>query len=118
VNVKVKITRQHAGAGTEGLYVCSTSTLDDDGWSAPRPGHFTPGKETRYLLYKKLGGTRVDWAGAENLSCNDFRIPDRPTRSKSLYRQHYFGRPAASSFMLKSGAVMKQEKTCVMMSFV
>jgi len=45
VNVKVKITEQHAGAGTEGLYVFSNSTLDDDGWSAPRPGHFTQGKK-------------------------------------------------------------------------
>jgi len=58
INVKVKITQRHAGAGTEGLYVFSTSTLDDDGWSAPRPGHLTQGKETRYPLYKRLGGPR------------------------------------------------------------
>ena len=25
-------------------------------WLAPRPGRFTPGKETRYPLYRRLGG--------------------------------------------------------------
>jgi hypothetical protein len=27
-----------------------------DGWSTPRPGRFTPGKETRYPLCRRLGG--------------------------------------------------------------
>jgi hypothetical protein len=27
-----------------------------DGWFTPRPGRFTPGKETRYPLYRRLGG--------------------------------------------------------------
>jgi hypothetical protein len=26
------------------------------GWSTPRPGRFTPGKDTRYPLYRRLGG--------------------------------------------------------------
>jgi hypothetical protein len=26
------------------------------GWLAPHPGRFTPGKETRYPLYRRLGG--------------------------------------------------------------
>jgi hypothetical protein len=110
VNVKVKITHTHAGAGTEGLFVFSASTLAGDGWSAPRPGHITQGKETRYLLYRKLGGPRVDWAGAENLSCDDFRIPDCPTCSESLYRLRYCGSPDTSSFTLTCGAVMKKEE--------
>ena len=33
-----------------------TLALDGDGWSIPRPGCFTPGKETRYPLYGRLGG--------------------------------------------------------------
>jgi hypothetical protein len=33
-----------------------TSTLDEGGWSTPRPGRFTPGKETRFPLYRRLGG--------------------------------------------------------------
>jgi hypothetical protein len=34
----------------------STSTLGGGGWSTPRPGRFTPGKVTLYLLYKRLDG--------------------------------------------------------------
>jgi len=33
-----------------------TSTLDAGGWSTPRPGRFTPGKETRYPFYRRLSG--------------------------------------------------------------
>jgi hypothetical protein len=33
-----------------------TSALEGGGWSAPRPGRFTPGKDTRYPLYRRLGG--------------------------------------------------------------
>ena len=29
--------------------------LDRGGWSASRPGRFTPGKETRYPWYRRLG---------------------------------------------------------------
>ena len=32
------------------------SALDAGGWSMPRPGRFTPGKETWYPLYRRLGG--------------------------------------------------------------
>ena len=33
-----------------------TSALDRGGWLTPRPGPFTPGKETRCLLNRRLGG--------------------------------------------------------------
>jgi hypothetical protein len=33
-----------------------TLALDRGGWSTTRPGRFTPGKETRYPMYRKLGG--------------------------------------------------------------
>ena len=29
-------------------------TIDGGAWSTPRPGRFTPGKETRYPLYRRL----------------------------------------------------------------
>jgi hypothetical protein len=29
---------------------------DGGEWSTPRPGHLTTGKETRYPLYRRLGG--------------------------------------------------------------
>ena len=37
------------------LYSLS-SALDGGEWLTPRPGRFTPGKETRYPLYRRLGG--------------------------------------------------------------
>ena len=33
-----------------------TLALDEDGRSTPHPSHFTPGKETQYPLYRRLGG--------------------------------------------------------------
>ena len=45
-----------------------TPALDGGGWSAPRPGRFTLGKETRCPLYRRLGGAPGPvWTGAENL---------------------------------------------------
>jgi hypothetical protein len=40
------------------LYPFMTSALEEDGWSAPCPGRFTPGS-TRYQLYRMLSGSRV-----------------------------------------------------------
>jgi len=34
----------------------SNSALDGDGWSTLRSDSFTSGKETRYPLYRRLGG--------------------------------------------------------------
>ena len=48
----------HEGPEGEYSYSCTlslTSALDGGGWSTPRPGRFTPGKETRYPLYRRLG---------------------------------------------------------------
>jgi hypothetical protein len=47
--------------GQEGNYKYSstlsfTSALDGGGWLRPLAGRFTPGKETRYPLYRRLGG--------------------------------------------------------------
>jgi hypothetical protein len=36
----------------------STSALDGGSWSTPRPGRFTPGKETWYPLRRRLGEPR------------------------------------------------------------
>ena len=49
---------------------CLTSVLDGD-WSAPRAGYFIPGKESRYPLYRRLGGSqgRSGRFGEEKISC-------------------------------------------------
>ena len=33
-----------------------TSVLNEDGWLISPPDRFNPGKETRYPLYRRLGG--------------------------------------------------------------
>ena len=44
------------GEHTHSSTLSLTSALDGGGWSTPHPGQFTPGKETGYPLYRRLGG--------------------------------------------------------------
>ena len=49
----------HEGTEGERRYVSTlslTSALDGGGWLTTRPDRFTPGKETRYPFYGRLGG--------------------------------------------------------------
>jgi len=60
-HVKGKVRPVTCHEGTKGEKYSSTlsltSSLDRGGWSAPRPGRFTQGEETRYALYRRrLGG--------------------------------------------------------------
>jgi hypothetical protein len=72
--------------------VSLTLALGRDGWSTPRPGRFTPGKETQYPLCRRVCAPGSVWTGEENLALTGM-IPslDRPNRSKSLYRLRYPG---------------------------
>jgi hypothetical protein len=45
IKVKVKLTLEQA-----------TKALDGGGWTTPRPGRFTTKEDTRYPVYKRLGG--------------------------------------------------------------
>jgi hypothetical protein len=45
-----------------------TLVLDRGGWSTPYPGHFTPGKETRYPSYRKLGGPQGGYGQVRKIS--------------------------------------------------
>ena len=56
------------------------------------PGRFTPGKETWYPLYRRLGGPQ-GWSGRvwKISPPTEIRSPNRPARSKSLYRLSYPG---------------------------
>ena len=64
VQVKVKFTLEQATkAERESRVIYSstvslTSALDRGGWSIPRLGRFSAGKETRYPMYRRLGGRR------------------------------------------------------------
>jgi len=49
----------HEAPQREKRYRCTLSltlALDGGVWSTPRSDRFTPGKETRYPLYRRLGG--------------------------------------------------------------
>jgi hypothetical protein len=59
--IKGKVLPRTGNEGPEGELrynstLSLTSALDGGGWSTPRPGRFTLEKETRYPLYRRLGG--------------------------------------------------------------
>ena len=61
----------------------STWALDGGGWSTPRPGRFTPGKDPAGWAPEPV------WTGTKNLAPTGIRSPDRPARSESPYRLSY-----------------------------
>ena len=67
----------------------STSALKGGGWSTPRPGRFTSGKDPVPIVQEAGWFPRPAWTGAENHAPTGFRSPDRPARSESLYRLSY-----------------------------
>ena len=78
--------------GPEGEYRNSstlslTSVLDWFGWSVPRPGRFTPGKEIGGWVGPSVG---LDRCGKYTTGR---RSPDPPAHTESLYRLSYPGPP-------------------------
>jgi hypothetical protein len=59
------------------------------GWSAPRPGRFTPGKDPVPIVQEAGWAPGPVWTCAKYLAPTGIRLPDRPARSKSLYRLIY-----------------------------
>ena len=55
--------------------------------STPRP-HFTPGKDPVPILHEAGWAPGPVWTGGKSSPHGD-SIPDRPARSKSLYRLSY-----------------------------
>ena len=88
-----------AQRGNRGIALSLTSALDGGGWSIPRPGRFTPGKDPVLTVYGAVWVPGTVWTGAENLALTRIRSPDRPVSSESLYRLtypghvHYIGPP-------------------------
>ena len=69
-----------------------TSALRWGGWSAPRPGRFTPGKDPVTIVQEAGWAPGPVWTGAENLASTGIRSPDRPARNESLNRLSFAGR--------------------------
>jgi hypothetical protein len=61
------------------------------GWSTPRPDRFIPGKETRYPLYRRLGGPQGPvWTAAKNLAPNGIRSAEVfPQLAAEMKRKPY-----------------------------
>jgi len=62
-----------------------------DGWSRPRLGRFTLGKDPVPIIYEAGWAPGAVWTSAENLFRTEIRSRDRPARGKSLYRLSYPG---------------------------
>ena len=65
--------------------------LDGGGWSGPRPGRFTPGKEPIPIVQEAGWAPGPVWTGAEKPNPRRDSIPERSARSESLYRLRYPG---------------------------
>jgi len=66
-----------------------TSALDAGGWTTPRPGFFTTGKDPVPILQEAGWASGPVCTGAENVASTGIRFPDSPARSESLYRLSY-----------------------------
>ena len=71
---------EHRNSSTLSL----TSALDRGGWSTPRPGHFTPRKQTRYPLYRRLGGPQGQSGQVITFTFTSFYNVQRWTKSVQL----------------------------------
>jgi hypothetical protein len=67
----------------------SPLALEGGGWSAPRPGRFTPGKDQVPIVQEAGWAPGPVWICAKNLAPTGIRSPDRRARSRSLYRLSY-----------------------------
>ena len=74
--------------------------------SASRPGRSLPPGNTRYSLYRKLGGPQGWSRHVRKISPpTGIRSPNRPARSQSLYRLSYRGPPVYMQMGLKKSGV-------------
>jgi hypothetical protein len=67
-----------------------------DGWLTPRPGRFPFRNDSVPTVQEAWWDPRPVCTGTENLVSIGIRLPDRQTRSESLYRLSY---PGTSSFI-------------------
>ena len=62
-----------------------TSALDAGGWSAPRPGRFTPGNDPVPIVQEAGWAAGLVWTGAENVAPTGIRSPDGSVLVASSY---------------------------------
>jgi hypothetical protein len=99
---KVHPITSHKGQRGGGLRYGSTLSLTaalDGFWWSPSPGRFTPVNETRYPLYRRLGGPQGQLGQVQKISPpSGIWSPDRPTRREywySLWAEYWYSLWAA-----------------------
>jgi hypothetical protein len=76
--------------GSRGIALLfSTSALERGGWSAPRTGRFTLGKDPVPIVQAAGWAPGPVWTCAKNFAPTEIRSPDRPARSQSLHGLSY-----------------------------
>ena len=73
--------------GPEGKYRYSytlslTSALDGNGWSTPRSGRFTPGKQTRYQPHRRMGEPQ-GWRGRMQIISHPLGLDSRTVHPRA-----------------------------------
>jgi hypothetical protein len=98
LKVKVKFTLEQATKAqrwsrgmSNNSTLSLTSALDGGGWSTPRTGRFTPGKDQVPTAQEAGWAPGLVWTGADNIAPNGIRSLYRAARSESLYRLSYPG---------------------------
>jgi len=83
---KVRPRTGHEGPKGEKIKLYSFFNLGVswDGWSTPRPGCFTPGKDPVPTVREDGWAIGPIWTVAENLAPTGIRPPDRPARTELL----------------------------------
>jgi hypothetical protein len=102
---KVKVSSLLTGhEDQEYSYTLSlTSARYGDGWSTPRPGRFTPGKDPVPIVQEAGWAPGPVWTGPENLAPTGIQSPERPALSESLYRLSYPGPGKGGAVVIEYG---------------
>ena len=74
-------------AHSRSFIISLTLVIEEGGWLRPHSGRFTPGKETRSPLHRRLCGLQGRSGRVRKISSlTGIRCPDRPVHSETLYR--------------------------------
>jgi hypothetical protein len=106
------ITVHQGPRGAVELYSFLTSALEGGGWSSPRPGRVTPGKDPVPIVQEAGWATGPVWTCMKNLAPTGIRSPDRPACSQSLYGLSYLA-PLMQGTNIKLQLTERRQSSCI-----
>jgi hypothetical protein len=74
--IEVWLLKARRGSRRTAVLFTSTSALDGGGWSTPRPGRFTPGKDPLRIVQEAGLAPGPVWRDGENLASTGIWSPD------------------------------------------